>query len=114
MVHSPQERRSDHATNSESTGYGGISGRGGKQVTEGGQRIVDGAQSLDLSPKTLGNWVRRTRAGPALSTGGPLRGVTDVQAEVSRLRTENAQLSLDKELLKKAAESSTGRCNTGL
>ncbi len=76
---------------------------GVKQVTEGGQRIVDGAQSLDLSPKTVGNWVRRTRAGPALSTGGPLRGVTDVQAEVSRLRTENAQLSLDKELLKKAA-----------
>jgi transposase len=74
-----------------------------KQVTEGGRRVVDVAQSLDLSPKTLGNWVRRARAGHTLSTGGQPRGVTDVQAELSRLRTENAQLTLDKEILKKAA-----------
>lgn len=73
-----------------------------KQVTEGGRRIVDVAQSLDLSPKTLGNWVRRARARH-ISTGGQPRGVTDVQAELSRLRTENAQLTLDKEILKKAA-----------
>lgn len=74
-----------------------------KQVTEGGRRIVDVAQSLDLSPKTLGNWVRRTRAGRALSPGGQPRAVTDVQAELSRLRSENAQLTMDKEILKKAA-----------
>jgi transposase len=73
------------------------------QVLEGGRSLAEVARSLEMSDKTLGNWVRRVRREPPLAHGGRTSAVTDVQAELSRLRTENAQLKLDKEILKKAA-----------
>ena len=73
------------------------------QVIKGGRSIAEVAGSLEMPAKTLGNWVRRVRRGEGFSNGGGKTAVTDVQAELSRLRTENAQLKLDKEILKKAA-----------
>jgi transposase len=70
------------------------------QVLDGGRSVAEVARSLEMSDKTLSNWVRR---GDSLSRNGPTPGVTDAEAELSRLRTENAQLKLDKEILKKAA-----------
>lgn len=74
-----------------------------KQVTEGGRSLAEVARSLEMSAKTLGNWVRRVRTGQSLNTGAQAHAVTDGQAELSRLRAEVAQLKLDKEILKKAA-----------
>ena len=65
--------------------------------------LVQEHRSLEMSDKTLSNWVRRVRRGQPLSHRGPTPEVTDAQAELSRLRAENAQLKLDKEILKKAA-----------
>lgn len=73
------------------------------QVLEEGRSLAEVARSLELSDKTLGNWVRRVRRGAPLAHEGRTLEVTDVQAELSRLRTENAQLKLDKDILKKAA-----------
>ncbi len=73
------------------------------QVLEGGRSLAEVARRLEMSDKTLGNWVRRVRRGQPLAHGGRPPEVTDVQAELSRLRTENAQLKLDREILKKAA-----------
>jgi transposase len=57
-----------------------------------------------MSNKTLANWVYLARKGQALvkprKAGQP---VTEVEAELSRLRQENARLRVDKEILKKAA-----------
>lgn len=74
-----------------------------QQVLDSGRSINEVAGSLEMPAKTLGNWVRRARRGQKLSDGRRPMAVTDVHAELSRLRTENAQLKLDKEILKKAA-----------
>lgn len=73
------------------------------QVLDGGRTVAEVARSLEMSDKTLGNWVRRVRRGQSLSNGRQRPAVTDVDAELSRLHAENAQLKLDKEILKKAA-----------
>jgi transposase len=55
-----------------------------------------------MSAGTLGTWVTRTRRGESLSKAGG-GSVSEVQAELTRLRQENARLRLEKEILKKAA-----------
>ncbi len=73
------------------------------QVLDGGRSVAEVARSLEMSDKTLSTWVRRVRRGQPFSRRGQLPEVTDVQAELTRLRTENAQLKQDKDILKKAA-----------
>ena len=64
------------------------------QVVDGGRSLAEVARSLEISEKPLGNWGRRGRRGQPLSRSGPTPDVTDVQADLSRLRAENAQLKL--------------------
>jgi transposase len=74
-----------------------------KQVVDGGRSLPSVARSLEMSPKTLANWVLRARKGQPLAK--PLAGMvlTELEAEMTRLRQENAKLRLEKEILKKAA-----------
>lgn len=74
-----------------------------KQVSEGGRSIRQVARSLEMSAGTLGNWVARARKGEALMKRPPGRPVTELEAEVARLKQENARLRIEKEILKKAA-----------
>ena len=74
-----------------------------KQVIDGGRGISAVARSLEISSKTLANWVYRARKGQALVKRQPTQPVSALEAEVSRLRQENARLRLEKEILKKAA-----------
>ncbi len=74
-----------------------------QQVLERGRAIAEVAGSLEMPSKTLGNWVRRARRGQRFPNGRRQTEVTVVEAELSRLRGENAQLKLDKDILKKAA-----------
>ena len=74
-----------------------------KQVIEGGRSMPSVARSLEMSPKTLANWVYRARRGQALLKRQPVKPVSDLEAEVTRLRQENARLRVEKEILKKAA-----------
>jgi transposase len=71
-----------------------------KQVIDGERSMPSVARSLEMSPKTLANWVFRARKGQALVKRQP---VTELEAEVARLRQENAKLRVEKEILKKAA-----------
>jgi transposase len=75
-----------------------------KQVTEGGRSVAAVARSLEMSNKTLANWVYLARKGQASvkprKAGQP---VTELEAELSRLRQENTRLRVEKEILKKAA-----------
>lgn len=75
-----------------------------KQVMEGGRGMAAVARSLEMSNKTLANWVYLARKGQApvklRKAGQP---VTELGAELSRLRQENARLRMEKEILKKAA-----------
>ena len=74
-----------------------------KQVIDGGRGLTTVARSLEMSSKTLANWVYRARKGQALVKRTPTKPVVEMEAEVSRLRQENARLRLEKEILKKAA-----------
>ena len=74
-----------------------------QQDIEGKRSLVDVARGLEMSSKTLENWVRRARSGqPLLKRPGSVP-VSEEQAELSRLRAENARLRMEKEILKKAA-----------
>jgi len=74
-----------------------------KQVVEGGRSMPSVARSLEMSPKTLANWVYRARHGQAMLKRQPVKPVSDLEVEVARLRQENARLRVEKDILKKAA-----------
>ena len=74
-----------------------------KQVVEGGRSMPAVARSLEMSSKTLANWVYRARKGEAPIKRAPAQPVSELEAELSRLRQENAKLKVEKEILKKAA-----------
>lgn len=74
-----------------------------KQVEAGARSMTAVARSLEMSSKTLANWVYRARKGQALVKRQPMQPVSELEAEVSRLCQENTRLRLEKEILKKAA-----------
>lgn len=75
-----------------------------KQVMEGGRGMAAVARSLEMSNKTLANWVYLARRGrAAVKPRKAAQPVTELEAELTRLRQENARLKVEKEILKKAA-----------
>ena len=65
------------------------------------------AKRLGVPQSTVANWARRAQAG-ILGVAGPVaapvkRPVTELEAENSRLRREQASAKLDLEIVKKAA-----------
>ncbi len=74
-----------------------------KQVSAGGRSMSAVARSLEMSNKTLANWVYRARKGQALVKRQSAQPVTDLEAQVSQLKQDNTRLKLEKEIPKKAA-----------
>lgn len=64
-----------------------------RQVIDGGRGLADVARSLEISHKTLGNWVRLARAQKPLVKRELAPDPAAV--ELSRLRAENARLRMD-------------------
>jgi len=67
----------------------------------------EAARRLEISDKTLANWVRLVRRGklPSAGVGGTERkvsSVSELEMDVSKLRAEVARLKMEKEILKKA------------
>jgi transposase len=58
--------------------------------------IPEAARRLAMSDKTLANWVFRARQGETR------RPVTELEAEVSRLKRELAEARMERDILKKA------------
>jgi len=65
------------------------------------------AKRLSIPTSSLGNWIRRRRAGTLTAAdGAPVavkRSVGEVEAENARLRRELSSTKLDLEIVKKAA-----------
>ncbi len=74
-----------------------------RQVLDGGRSLPQVARSLEMSHKTLANWVARGKKGQPLLKRPVAHPVDDLQAENARLRQENARLKLEREILRKAA-----------
>ena len=69
-------------------------------VLDGGKTVGAVARELDLTPSSLGNWVRHARAD---RTQGKTGLTTAEREELARLRKENRELRTEREILKKAA-----------
>ena len=74
-----------------------------KQVVEAERPMAAVARSLEMSSKTLANWIYKARKGEALVKRVLAKPMSELEAELSRLRQENARLRVEKEILKKAA-----------
>jgi transposase len=68
---------------------------------------AEAARRLGIPESSLANWIRLARNGkfPEAGTGATAmkQPSSELEAEVTRLRRENASLKLDNEILKKAA-----------
>jgi transposase len=76
-------------------------------VLQEGLSAPEAARRIEISDKTLANWVRLARHGKALSSSSEgtqrrVSSVSELEMEVSKLRAENARLKMEKEILKKA------------
>ncbi len=72
-------------------------------VIEKGYTHEQAATSLGISQSALGRWVRTERGTAKTATGQSVSGNLTVNAELVRLRKENEQLRMEREILKKAA-----------
>ncbi|PZR70601.1 MAG: IS3 family transposase [Stutzerimonas stutzeri] len=74
-----------------------------RQVVDGKRSVPQVARALEMSDKTLANWVMKARKGQPLLKRQPAQPMSDLQAECTRLRQENARLKIEKEILKKGS-----------
>lgn len=71
-------------------------------VASSGRPIAEVARSLGISDSTLSNWVRAERDAKARADDPD--GLTESERdELRRLRRENTELRIDREILRKAA-----------
>jgi len=64
--------------------------------------IPEAARRLSMSGKTLDRWVSRARQGQLATLGESRRPVTELEAEVSRLKRDLAEARMERDILKKA------------
>ena len=62
----------------------------------------EAARRLAISDKTLANGVFRARRGQLAKLGESRRPVTDLEAEVSRLKRDLVEARMERDILKKA------------
>src|ERR1044071_9824122 len=70
-------------------------------VREGGKSVPQVAKNLDLTDSALRNWVKQAQVDEGK---GPVVALTTAEREeLTRLRKENRQLTMERDFLKKAA-----------
>ena len=74
-----------------------------KLVLEQKLSAGEAARRLGLPSTTLENWVRKHRAGKLEEVGKGYRSLTEVEMELARVKKENAELRMERDILKKAA-----------
>ena len=61
------------------------------------------ARQLSLPTSTLANWVKAYNAGKLGDIGKTYRPLTEIEIEMARMKKENAELRMERDILKKAA-----------
>jgi transposase len=69
-------------------------------VLDEGKTVAQVARDLDLTASALGGWVKQARAD---RSNGATGLTTEERAELAKLRKENRELKMERELLKKWA-----------
>lgn len=72
-------------------------------VMDQGLKIAEAARSLEINANMLGRWIKESQTddnGQAFRGNGKL---TPEQEEIRRLKIENKQLKLERQILKEAA-----------
>ena len=70
-------------------------------VLEEGKSVAEVARDLDIHRSLLSTWVRRAKIDAGKGPAGAL--TTSEREELARLKKENRELRMERELLKKAA-----------
>ncbi len=68
-----------------------------KRIRESGRTVGSVAQELDLTETAVRNWLKRAEASGSADMLSPAE-----RAELRRLRKENRELRMEKEILRKA------------
>jgi transposase len=68
-------------------------------VLDEGKTVAQVGRDLDVAQSVIGNWVRQARAD---RSNGKTGLTTEERAELARLRKENRELRMERDLLKKA------------
>src|SRR5215475_4706904 len=71
-----------------------------RRIVEEGLQVPELAKSLRIDESLLYRWVRKAAAKKASSVAVPAQPRETLDEEVRRLRRENAQLRMEKEILK--------------
>ena len=73
-----------------------------KEFREQAVRLVL-EERLSMSPQTLANWVGAARRGELATLGGQRTLLTESERELIRLRRELVEVTMERDILKKAA-----------
>ena len=74
-----------------------------KLVTEEKRSLPEAARRLSLPPSTLTNWMKQFKAGRLGEIGKTYRPLTEIGMELAKVKKENAELRMERDILKKAA-----------
>jgi transposase len=86
-------------------------GRYTKEFREEAVRLVveekischEAGRQLSLAPSTIVNWVKAYKDGKLGDIGKTYRPLTEVEMELTRVKKENGELRMERDILKKAA-----------
>ncbi len=74
-----------------------------KLVMEEGLSVPEAGRRLSLPPSTIVSWVKKYKAGKLGEIGKTYRPLTDIEMELAKVKKENAELRMERDILKKAA-----------
>ena len=74
-----------------------------KLVTEERLSFPEAARRLSLAPSTLSYWVKAYKAGKLGEIGKMQKPLTEIEMELAKVKKENAELRMERDILKKAA-----------
>ena len=74
-----------------------------KLVTEERLSVPEAGRRLSLAPSTIANWINASKAGKLDDIGKSYRPLTEIEMELARVKKENAEIRMERDILKKAA-----------
>ena len=74
-----------------------------KLVAESGLSIPEVGRRLSIPPSTVHNWVKQQKSGTLSSVGDHRKALTEPETELLKLKRELTEVTMERDLLKKAA-----------